>query len=909
MKRQAESGSKWTIWDLHVHTPESLVNVHYGFDQYDPWEAFVRDLESLPSEYKVIGVNDYIFIDGYKKLKEYKQSGRLENIDLFLPVVELRLDQFAASNGSWKRVNFHVIFSDSISADEIQYQFINGLMTEFQISDIYSHLSSSWSAAPTRDAIEDLGRMIIESVPQQEYKKFNSPLIEGFNNLVFSRDLVERLLSKHIFSGCTLTAIGKAEWESLRWNDHSIATKRRLINSADCVFVASEDVMAANTAQEKLTEQCVNNRLLDCSDAHYHSWHGDKDRVGNCVTWIRAKPTFEGLRQALYEYETRVRLSSMRPNEPVQRLEHIEAYIPSRVQLEGEPFCLSGELAIGFNPCFTCVIGGRGSGKSTLLRMLAKSYGVSVESMAIKDTLSDLTIDGASYDPMEAVSVRGTAASAEVEYIHQNAVEGFAQDASRLRGAIDNRVKKRVIAEKYAELVRALDESHSDILDRSKELQEAASVLDQKARASTELKEKKALIEAVSDASYQAEKERLEKAQRKKRRLVSTLEKVDAVISDLRKAAGALREVADWQDVPYATKASDSGGVIDQVVGALSDRAIRAEAERALAQCNAEEESAQAAIRALFKEKGLDPESVTDVEAATAQVGPLEERVWALDSQLTGLTARAVGEEHAPPAAKQLEEYLDGVIEEMEGDLTSTSDQVEDLAVKAGRNRESARDDWAEWLIGEIRENDPKRRVQEAKIKEILERLPLTDDLNRENLEQCLDEASAEQAARQIRSATEETFDFRIAQLEWLRRQTDIEKYRTYRLVYSGRDIENLSFGQRCTAVLIFLLQMGSAPVIIDEPEAHLDSLLIARYLVQMIKSRKDKRQMIFATHNANFVINGDADLIHHLSINDDGRTEVRSFAIEDLEGREKLLGLEGGHDAFRARAARYQSE
>ena len=60
-------GSEWRKWDLHVHTPLSIEQ-EYGGNTPEKWERFISDLERLPSEIKVIGINDYIFIDGYKKV-------------------------------------------------------------------------------------------------------------------------------------------------------------------------------------------------------------------------------------------------------------------------------------------------------------------------------------------------------------------------------------------------------------------------------------------------------------------------------------------------------------------------------------------------------------------------------------------------------------------------------------------------------------------------------------------------------------------------------------------------------------------------------------------------------------------------------------------------------------------------
>ena len=88
-------GSEWRKWDLHVHTPKSIEQ-NYGGDTKEIWEKFISDIESLPEEFKVIGINDYIFLDGYKTVLKYKESGRLKNIDLILPVIELRIDKFGS---------------------------------------------------------------------------------------------------------------------------------------------------------------------------------------------------------------------------------------------------------------------------------------------------------------------------------------------------------------------------------------------------------------------------------------------------------------------------------------------------------------------------------------------------------------------------------------------------------------------------------------------------------------------------------------------------------------------------------------------------------------------------------------------------------------------------------------------
>jgi hypothetical protein len=81
---------------------------------------------------------------------------------------------------------------------------------------------------------------------------------------------------------------------------------------------------------------------------------------------------------------------------------------------------------------------------------------------------------------------------------------------------------------------------------------------------------------------------------------------------------------------------------------------------------------------------------------------------------------------------------------------------------------------------------------------------------------------------------------------------------------------------------------------------------LIANYLVELVKGAKLNRQVIFATHNANFVVNGDAELVHVLEMGADKATKIQSITIESLEHRGKLLALEGGPEAFLKREQRY---
>ena len=131
---------------------------------------------------------------------------------------------------------------------------------------------------------------------------------------------------------------------------------------------------------------------------------------------------------------------------------------------------------------------------------------------------------------------------------------------------------------------------------------------------------------------------------------------------------------------------------------------------------------------------------------------------------------------------------------------------------------------------------------------------------------------------------------------------SNVLKFGQIKISYDGRELTKTSFGQRCTAVLMILLSRGNNPIMIDEPEGHLDSPLIANEIVDVLKKVKRKRQVILATHNANIVINGDAELVNLVTMDQHGRTKVTPTCIEDLSKRIDLLNLEGGAEAFQLR-------
>jgi len=131
-----------------------------------------------------------------------------------------------------------------------------------------------------------------------------------------------------------------------------------------------------------------------------------------------------------------------------------------------------------------------------------------------------------------------------------------------------------------------------------------------------------------------------------------------------------------------------------------------------------------------------------------------------------------------------------------------------------------------------------------------------------------------------------------------------------FSLLIENRHIpsDDLSVGQRCTAIILTLLVESDSPLLIDQPEDDLDNTIIYEGLIKKLWEYKSKRQFIFTSHNANIPVNGDAELI--VSLGSPKENKVMIHAVNPLDDplirKDILEVMEGGEDAFRKREEKY---
>ncbi|MDO8142357.1 MAG: hypothetical protein Q6358_12735, partial [Candidatus Brocadiales bacterium] len=318
-------GSEWRKWDLQVHTPYSELNNSFGTD----FERYAKALleKAVLKGIAAVGITDYFSIEGFKKLKELladekhvvtlcgnTQIDSIRDI-LFLPNIELRTNVIIRNpNGSDSRVNFHVIFSNEVPSGVIEEHFLREL--KFTVEGNPDGSDERWSL--TLKNLQDLGARLKE---QHERFRDKSDLYVGMLNAVVDHGEVTKVLEnkpslfkdKYVFCLPCDEDLSKC-----RWDGQGHLTRKILIQKSHFLFSSNSGTREFGLgkrrskiedflAEFKSFKPCINS-----SDAHSIAelFEQSKGRY----TWIKADPTFQGLKQILNEPEDRVYVGLIPPS-------------------------------------------------------------------------------------------------------------------------------------------------------------------------------------------------------------------------------------------------------------------------------------------------------------------------------------------------------------------------------------------------------------------------------------------------------------------------------------------------------------------------------------------------------------------------------------------------------------------
>ncbi|WP_050527179.1 TrlF family AAA-like ATPase [Pseudorhodobacter aquimaris] len=156
--------------------------------------------------------------------------------------------------------------------------------------------------------------------------------------------------------------------------------------------------------------------------------------------------------------------------------------------------------------------------------------------------------------------------------------------------------------------------------------------------------------------------------------------------------------------------------------------------------------------------------------------------------------------------------------------------------------------------------------------------------------------------------AKSKSVDFKMLFTANLYALTGYQVPNSYSVTYHGKALSSHSLGQRASAMMLFLLsQEGNDLLLIDQPEDDLDSQTVYEEVVKLLRKLKPNQQFVFATHNANFPVLGDAESITTCSASDN-EIVISVGNIDDKACQASVISImEGGPEAFERRKAIYQ--
>lgn len=141
--------------------------------------------------------------------------------------------------------------------------------------------------------------------------------------------------------------------------------------------------------------------------------------------------------------------------------------------------------------------------------------------------------------------------------------------------------------------------------------------------------------------------------------------------------------------------------------------------------------------------------------------------------------------------------------------------------------------------------------------------------------------------------------------LEKVLRIQEIEVEDEFFIELGDKPIQNCSPGQRCSAMLPIVTLTSDAPLIIDQPEDNLDNRLVSKALFKILTQLKESRQVIFATHNPNILVSGDAEQV--LVLGNNGALEEYGCVDKPEIVKTVISLMEGGKEAFEKREVKYE--
>lgn len=898
-------GSEWRKWDLHIHTPETAKNNLFG-DPLTAWEEYIQSLEK--TDIAVFGITDYFSITNYLKVKEYqKKYNRLEG-KYILPNVEMRIEPVTAKGTP---INIHAIFDPTLTEEELNREFFRALKFKYKDSE-YSCLAED---------LRTLGRILENN---QSYPE-NAAIKRAIGEFIISYTTLRDVVEKPFFKNRIIIAVSNSS------NDGSSGLQKHEggLQAARCEIVRMADIILSGnpndidyflgkrTSVKEVIE--TYGSLKPCimgSDAH------SLDAIGmfpnNRVTWLKADPTFEGLKQILFEPEERVQISEIKPDPKYDYnvIDYVELNTAG-----------TWHQKIALNQNLNTIIGGRSTGKSTLLASIAAKF----EDVSEVENSSYISQLG---DNVHVYWKDGQENSNKgIEYFPQNYISKVSDtqymDSLLLKILLDNPEKKS-----------QYDIYKSNLALQFTTIQSKVALFFEKRRLYFE---KNQAIKTLGDV--EGIKREISKLQNTRNEIQSKLVDKKDIIDAYEKTEIELTKLKNQElrykkDIENLLLLSSQSFVVSNNSLSLSGLSqeyinnITKEIKQATDNAN---QYIQNKIRLLIIDVKNELQKITSgiqqIQDSQdykngKQIFDANKSLMEIIQTLASLNQKQTSIEKEMEVAKELNReyvqlgqellnlhigYLD-IMNDIASNMRTLHEDVKlssEIVLKPNLEstltecislRSSAMTELIENVIKEYKKKT-KHEVREC-IKGLLNSA-LKNELSFKG------------------GYDSHSFISKILSECWFDIRLNVE--------YDGDNLKDMSPGKRSFVVLKLLLDFSDkkCPILIDQPEDNLDNRAIYNELVKYIRKKKKERQIILVTHNPNIVVGADSEEV--IVANQDGKNSPNTDGIKfqyitgSLENsspysndsdkplllrcgiREHVCDiLEGGEIAFRDRENKY---
>lgn len=902
-------GSEWRLWDLHIHTPASYSYSGGRFSSMSQPEkatAITQIIENInESDVAVFAINDYWTFDGYLALRAAHDAGQTIKKTVF-PAIELRIE-----SASQHRLNIHVILSDKLTIQQLIdfKQQLRLRLTDRSLSDesLLEYAKQMDAAKAKKHGAPDnylespvelikLGAMTAE-VTKASFE-------EALRRVPSDQRIV--MVPYDCYGGMQEIDWAQQPSEDLYFMRLVDIVEERNQKNIDLFSCRKTPANAAFIDNFKTT---IGGRPKPCvSGSDGHSIEGFKTwrtETKTKKTWIKADPTFEGLRQIIFEPTARVRVQEHSPDAAYTKpffssvaIAHELSPFSSNPNYENPRFGRHEGLPL--NRDLVCLIGGRGTGKSCLVDYVGQAFGPS-----LKKPTYVLNQDFAVRFNKDAQSVSEHHASEGAElpfvYISQNEVKSkvtagtVGDEIKQMLGIRDLSFDTGLVAK-----TKELQDAVGKLLDWFRQTDENGNVIFERVAIEEQIARYSSLLDSITTDQN---KEKLE-------RFTSNISQISGAEERIKKL-GQLKDELDSFKATFDAKASAVDANIPPLdIGKQAD-AIEAANVGAASQI-ADGQTQNIQIRADFAQVYTGDLSglLQNAEAYRASIERLRNNLSLVAEKQRELELAIVKRATLPDLIaaelRRQKEAIDqrwGFVQQGQPDWT---DEQRDLMKKILADRQIS-------LEGRV--------IFDANV--FLTQLK--DVLNLRSF-RATSELSADDRVRQVFpvSDVDSFLEFMKSHLHSIELEDfvsgdlaglfyDVTKRSKFLRVepvisYGGRPLDRLSVGQKGTVYLCLKLatQAFTQPLIFDQPEDDLDNEFIIEELVDIFRGIKQFRQVILVSHNANLVVNADAEQVI-VAQNDSGVLRYKSGSLEDPTINQAVRRiLEGGDAAFLKRELRY---